>query len=203
MNAQTMIRPTSSATSSTESLRQQEFHGEVIRAAHQEDMEQMEAHVRVLLHRNQWYAAQTSLLAKVVAQTIRRYAIEQTPERVALLVLAMFDVRTQDGLLPREGHAAVAARIAGKIAEAGIDNIERAVTESLGSAMGQQVRVTGWLPGFRVTEGKQLRQLTGEACPSCKDNPGVIDPQRGRSATARCLNSEDCGWREKRRKNRR
>lgn len=193
MTAQTMTRP----TAGTESLRQQEFHEEMIRAAHQEDMEQMESHVRVLLHRSQWYAAQTSLLAKVIAQTIRRYAVEQTPERVALLVLAMFDVRSQDGSLPRDGHAAVAARIAAKVAAAGIDNIERAVADGLGSAMGQRVRVTGWLPGFRVTEGKQLRQLTGEACPSCKENPSVVDPHQGRSARARCLNSEDCGWSEK------
>ena len=235
-------RPTRPATARTaESQRQHEYHESLVREAHESlvreaherEMQEAAKHVRVLLHREQWYAVRTAQLATVLAHTLRRYTGSSTmpPERVAYAVLATFDARCHAGDLPREGHDELGRRCAeaasaalsaspgeqsllvpevllstmpedvqAKTRPAGgaggarqADADVRAVTEALSSSLGRQCRVTGWLPGVVIMDGKVPVSLTGDACPSCGTNPVVQDRSRPR-AHSRCLNREDCGW---------
>lgn len=205
------------AARAVENQLQREHHESLVREAHKREMQEAKQHIRVLLHREQWYAVRTTQLATVLAHTLRRYAKNEamSPERVAYAVLVTFDARCHAGDLPHEGHAELGRRCAAKADQAkragGADGAStgadvHAVAEALSASLGQQCRVTGWLPGVVIMDGKVPVSLTGDACPSCDTNPLVYkytgSQTRGRTYS-RCLNREDCGWsaRPKSRKN--
>jgi hypothetical protein len=157
-------------------------------------------YVRPLLSRTGQYVASPAQFAAYLGNLLVREQWDHFPVDTVKWTMAMFDVRTMSG--------APAVRTVEQIAEAIDDYIEDRITPedaitlrlALNSVMsvlepifGKQLRITGWLPGFRVAEGRELLELTGDACPSCTVNPTGYKAD-DKSNIARCLNSEDCGW---------
>lgn len=180
---------------STEAQSQRSFHEKQarrIRDAHRQETTEAQRRIRVLLHREQWYVVRTTQLATVVVHTMRRYARDRrlAPAQVATAVLSTFDARCHAGDLPAQGLTAAGEKVAAALAERlDAPGAEAVAADALCSVLGQQCRVTGWLPGVRVLDGDRAVSLTGDVCPNCGLNPVVFD--EGRS---RCLNREDCGW---------
>ncbi|MET0887441.1 MAG: hypothetical protein ABWX92_13435 [Mycetocola sp.] len=157
-------------------------------------------YVRPLLSRTSWYIASPAQLAAYLGNLLVREQFDHVPADTVKWTLAMFDVRTMSG--------APAVRTIEQIADAVDDYIEDRITPddvitlrlALASVMsilepifGKQLRVTGWLPGFRVAEGRNVLELSGDACPECTINPTGFKVG-DKTNVARCLNSEDCGW---------
>lgn len=157
-------------------------------------------YVRPLLFRTSWYIASPAQLAAYLGNLLVREQFVHFPVDTVKWTLAMFDVRTMSG--------APAVRTIEQMAEAIDDYIEdrlspedhitlrlalEAVMNTLEPTFGRQLRITGWLPGFRVAEGKNVLELSGDVCPSCTVNPTGYKVGDKRNIT-HCLNSEDCGW---------
>lgn len=74
----------------------------------------------------------------------------------------------------------------------------RALATVLHRAYGEQMTVTGWVPGEMVkvkpwiTEPSPERrfELTGEKCPKCEVNP----ERYGDGGGVACINEEECRW---------
>ena len=158
-----------------------------------------EQYVRPLLIRSIDYVVPTSTLVAYTGAVIVREQFEHCVEQTVEWTLAMFNVRTATG--------DPAIRSIEKLGEEIADDIDDAVGENevslhtaiekvhavLGPVFGRQLRVTGWLPGHRVAEGRSVLELSGDPCPRCTVNPTGYKVG-DKTNTARCLNSEDCGW---------
>ncbi len=150
---------------------------------------------RTLLPRTGHYVVPTTGLIAYLANRLLHEQRNHAPEKTIQWGLAMFDVTpVAGGAAPRD-IASIASTVASRLN--GVDLTLRSaiavLSDVLTAVYGHQLRVTGWLPGFRVAEGRSVLRLTGNPCPSCTSNPtgyAVGDPTH----TARCLNSEDCGW---------
>ncbi|MCI4659756.1 hypothetical protein [Cryobacterium zhongshanensis] len=156
--------------------------------------------VRTLLARTGHFTVSTPLLAAYIGNVIVREQFDHFIDETVKWSLAMFDVTCMSG--------GAASR---SIAEIGLDvdeyienrietttDIElklaiTAVLHSLETVYGKQLHLTGWLPGYRVAEGRTVLELSGDACPNCLVNPTGYKVNN-KSTTRHCLNSEDCGW---------
>lgn len=158
-----------------------------------------QAIIRPLLNRDTRYVVSTSTLAAyVTAQVVReqeKYCVQDTVQ----WALAMFDVIPVSGGAPRMSTKDIGGEIDDLLEESfGDRNLVvrgafEIVQRSLASHYAQQVRVTGYLPGYRIAERGRVLELSGQVCPNCQVNPtgyAVGD----HTNQARCLNSEDCGW---------
>lgn len=147
--------------------------------------------VRCLLFRTLSYSVRTDLFAEVLAQSIRKEHLRSSPAQVTTWVMAMFDAKCVGGMYPTEGVEAFSLRVQKAAIAAGPAraDLSKAVKNAVQSVYGQQMQVTGWLPGFRVMESSELVTLTGDACPQCFVNPLV----REQDGLIGCLNSEECG----------
>ncbi|ROR76098.1 hypothetical protein SAMN06295974_3754 [Plantibacter flavus] len=157
--------------------------------------------VRPLLARSAQYVVPLASFAAYLGSVVVREQFDHTIDETVKWSLAMFDARTMSNV--------PAAQPAEKIGEAVEDYIEdristeadielklaiEAVLHTISPIYGQQLRITGWLPGFRIAEGrKSVIELSGDTCPSCAINPTGYRVGDHKN-TARCLNSEDCGW---------
>lgn len=157
--------------------------------------------VRPLMFRQSWYVVPTTTLSALLAARIVREQVPHSVTETVKWTLAMYNVTpVAGGAAPRPideigGH--IDDLIEAEIGDRDIDMkvAVEAVHKTLARIFGHQLRVTGFLPGHRVmTEGRRMvLELSGDTCPSCTINPTgyrVGD----RHNTARCLNSEDCGW---------
>jgi len=159
-------------------------------------------YVRALLPRTWWYTVPTSTLTGYLALRIAREQHKHDTADIVRWVMATFNVTPMSG-----GEAVLStAEIGRKIADlaqqkfgyAQVTMLEAMslVREVLAPIYGHQLRVTGWLPGHRLAEGRTILVLTGDPCPSCTENP-ITFLAGDQSGDRRCLNSEDCGWSER------
>lgn len=157
------------------------------------------AYVRPLLPRTGQYVVSTLTLGAYVANQIVREQMDHSVMQTVEWTLAMHNVvPVAGGSLPRP-----LADIAGEIDDliedrVGDEDIELhdaqdIVTKALTSVYGRQVKISGWMPGHRVAEGRTVLELSGDTCPNCVQNPTGFRVG-DYTNTARCLNSEDCGW---------
>lgn len=156
-------------------------------------------YVRPLLFRESWYIVPTSTLAAFLASQLVNEQFKHPVEDTVRWTMAIFNVTpASGGVAPRpidEIAALIDDLIDDRVGEQHIPlrTAVEAVNRTLTSIYGQQVRITGWLPGHRVAEGRAVLVLDGNNCPKCTINP--TGHRAGDTAhTARCLNSEDCGW---------
>lgn len=157
------------------------------------------ATIRPLLNRDTRYVVTTATLAAYITAQVVREQEKHSVQDTVQWALAMFDVIPVSGGTPRKSTKDIGGEIDDLLEEAFGDRdlVVRGAFEiiqrSLASHYAQQVRVTGYLPGYRIAERGRVIELSGLACPNCHVNPtgfAVGD----RTNTARCLNSEDCGW---------
>lgn len=158
-----------------------------------------EQYVRPLLRRTHDYVVPTTTLVGYLGALIVREQFEHCVEQTVEWTLAMFDVRTTTGDVARRSIEQLGEEISDAIdavagdEEFGLPLAIEKVHAVLAPVYGRQLRVTGWLPGHRVAEGRTLLELSGNACPRCIVNPTGFKVG-DKSNAARCLNSEDCGW---------
>lgn len=161
---------------------------------------QAEKYIRPLLPRTYDYVVPTTTLIAYIGTVIVREQFTHCVEQTVEWSLAQFDVRTATGDAPHRSAEVLASAIADKIDgavgddEASLEVAIRAVHDVLLPVFGQRLRVTGWLPGHHVAEGRTLLFLNGDACPRCTVNPATFVPGDRTRTLSRCLNSEDCGW---------
>lgn len=158
-----------------------------------------ETSVRPLLLHSRDYIVPTSTLVAYLGAVITREQFKHCVEQTVEWSLAMFNVRTATGDVAHRSIEALGEEISDLIEDAVGENevslriaIEKAHAV-LAPVFGRQLRVTGWLPGHRVAEGRIVLELSGDACPACTVNPTGYKVG-DKTNTARCLNSEDCGW---------
>jgi hypothetical protein len=157
-------------------------------------------YIRPLLARTGQFVVSTPVLAAYIGSLIVRDQTKYFIEDAVKWSLAMFDVRCISGAAaPREISTmglAVDNYIEDRISPSDHITLKLAmdaVRHTLEPVFGRQLTITGWLPGFRVAEGRNVLELSGDACPSCTVNPTGYKVGDTRNI-ARCLNSEDCGW---------
>lgn len=165
-------------------------------------------HVRTLLPRTGQFVVPTTTLAANIGAMLVREQFDHNVEQTVEWSMAMFNVSTLSGGVPARDASSIAAEIYDAVEERfGADDITltpviEIVHAVLTRVYGKQLRVTGWLPGFRIAEGRKVIELSGDACPSCTTNPTGFEvgnrygdrATAAKSRIARCLNSEDCGW---------
>jgi hypothetical protein len=160
-------------------------------------------YVRTLLARTGVFAVSTMMFSAYIGNVIVREQREHCVEDTVKWSLAMFDVRCISGAYASKTIEQIGATVDDYIEDhiSPTDPIElklamSSVQHTLDSIFGKQLRITGWMPGFRVAEGKTVLELSGNACPRCTVNPTgyKVTGQHSTSKKARCLNSEDCGW---------
>ncbi|MCY1718436.1 hypothetical protein OVA26_15990 [Microbacterium sp. SL62] len=155
--------------------------------------------VRPLLSRGMWHDVPTSVLAAFLSVQIVREQVKHCVQDTVVWTLAMFDVTpTGGGVAPRSIEQigeGIEEAIEQRFEDEDITLVDAItiVTHALTSIYSQRVRVTGWLPGHRVAEGRTALELSGEPCPRCTVNPTAY-VVGSRQNNTRCLNSEDCGW---------
>jgi hypothetical protein len=156
--------------------------------------------VQPLLTRGTWYVAQTATLAGYIGSLLVREQFKHFDNETIEWSMAMFNVTpVAGGPAPKSIHdfaEQVAADLEKHFGEDDVLELKaviKIVHDSLLRVYGHQLRVTGWLPGYRVAEGRRVLELSGQPCPECTVNPTgyVVGDRRN---IARCLNSEDCGW---------
>jgi len=155
--------------------------------------------VRSLLAREGKFVVPTPMLAANIANVIVREQHAHYIRETVKWSLAMFDATTVSGYALPASIEEIGIRVEREITKlVGDDEITikpalEAVHNVLAAVFGKQLRVTGWLPGNRVAEGKTVLELSGNACPKCTVNPTGYKVGDKRNI-ARCLNSEDCGF---------
>ena len=154
--------------------------------------------VRPLLARRGHFRVRTAVFALHLARVLVREQFKNYDDDNVRWTMAMFDVKTAMGDVARTGLGSITADISEGLARrygnAALDlqGTLHVVMPILERVYGQQLTVTGWLPGYRTAEGRNVLELTGDVCPSCTTNPTGY--KVGDQNVARCLNSEDCGW---------
>lgn len=153
---------------------------------------------RVLMARNSSYIVPTTILVAFLASQIVREQSKRYVRESVEWALAMYDVAPVAGGRPVKSASGVAIdvedRVRMLVGNGSIDmhTAVEAIQPVLPTVYGRQLRVTGWLPGHRIADGRTVLELSGNACPNCTSNPTGY--KVGDAKTARCLNSEDCGW---------
>ena len=156
--------------------------------------------VRPLLSRTTRYVVPTATLAAYIGSMLVREQFKHFDNETIEWSMAMFDVRPVAGEEAPKSIHDFAEQVADELQKHfGADDVLelkaviKIVHNSLLRVYGRQLRITGWLPGHRVAEGRRVLELSGQPCPSCTVNPTgyAVGDRRN---MARCLNSEDCGW---------
>lgn len=157
-------------------------------------------YVRTLLARTGQFVVPTQVLAAYFGNVIVREQFDQFIQDTVKWSLAMYDVRCISGGATSRSIAEIGLDVddyiedrIGETEDITLKLAMDAVLRTLETVYGKQVRVTGWLPGFRVAEGRAVLELSGNACPACLVNPTGYKAS-SKSTSTRCLNSEDCGW---------
>jgi hypothetical protein len=155
--------------------------------------------VRPLLARTGQFIASTPMLAAYIGNLIVREQHEQYIQETVKWALAMFNASAMSGGRISRSIDEIGIRVSKTITKRVGDNeidlktAMEAVHAELATVFGKQLRITGWLPGHKVAEGRTVLELSGNPCPSCTVNPTGYKVGDKKN-TARCLNSEDCGW---------
>lgn len=154
--------------------------------------------VRPLLPRTGQYVVPVMLLAASIGSQIVDEQREHYVRETVAWAMARFNVTPVSGGRPSKSVTGIAVEVETHIIRA-VGNGEithkvaiDAVHRELAPVYGHQARVQGWVPGFKTATGGKVLEITDDPCPRCTTNP--IGFKVGDAKTARCLNSEDCGW---------
>lgn len=160
-------------------------------------------YIRTLLSQSASVTVPTATLAAYLGVLIVRRQFENTIEETVRWSLAMFNARCvgdspaarsfEDVALAVDDHIEDQITVDDEIQLALAVN---AVEHKLKDTYGNQIRITGWLPGYRVGDGGRILELSGSVCPACQTNPTGYKPG-STSERLYCLNREDCGWSSK------
>lgn len=158
--------------------------------------------VRSLLPRDWHYVVATQTLAAYIGAVIVKEQHEHYVHQNVEWSLAMYDVVTTSGTAAPRSANEIGMEINRRITLAVGDEpitlkvaIEAAHTALIG-AFGRRLKVRGWLPGYRTSEGRAFEalELSGDACPNCGINPTGYDVANLTDKAVYCLNSEECGY---------
>lgn len=156
-------------------------------------------YIRSLLPQTSIVTAPTSTLAAYIGVLIVRRQFDNTIEQTVRWSLAMFNVTGVGSEDPVRTIEELALNVDNHIEdqitvddEIPLALAAKAVEQKLKDTFGNQVRITGWLPGYRVGDNGRVLELSGSVCPSCQTNPTGY--RSSTSERLHCLNGEDCGW---------
>ncbi|MFF2053736.1 hypothetical protein ACFVU2_19185 [Leifsonia sp. NPDC058194] len=164
--------------------------------------------VRNLLPKTGRYRVATTSLAAYLGYMVVKEQYKHYANETVQYAMAMFDVTTVSGNPATRTAESIGDQVADEIDEiAGDDDVTlesaiKTVNHILIRVYGNRLEISGWLPGYRVLEGRKVIELSGDTCPSCTVNPTGFEVGNrygdrttgARRRIARCLNSEDCGW---------
>jgi hypothetical protein len=154
--------------------------------------------VRALLPRTGTYTVKTLILAASISSQIVDEQLDSYVRETVAWAMGRFNVMPVSGGRVSKSVTGVSVDVEARIIRAvGNDQITMraalaAVYAELAPIYGHQVRITGWMPGYTTAEGRTVLEILDDPCPSCTVNPSGYTA--GDATTARCLNSEDCGW---------
>lgn len=133
------------------------------------------------------------LVATLIAHDIdRTRSGKTTVEGAVTAFLEKHQVALPDGQTSaRVAGAIMELVIADQVYDSEFAQAARATYAVLGELFpSPTVAAAGWLPGQTVKRGSETFRLTGNACPSCENNPECY----GIGGGVRCLDTAGCRW---------